>query len=278
MNSTHLTEQALGEVLSEIQIQSFDCTWNISNEKLIEVMGIRKEDFYRSLYSLRRNHSQNLNLRSFSEKEGDLLCLLLQQILRRADIEEEFLKSGVYFPEASLIELGQILVELIQSTLKKHKLDKELFHLLVSSTKQFDDAFDSYFEDKFDLEILYERSISIFTNSRNIDTTFGADIFLKKHLQDLIKYNKISLKKITQEYRQRFYYELFGKIKREGKMDSDTRKLLEFFQLEDNATLKDLKKRFKELLLVYHPDVNKDGHAKTQEIIENYNKLFELIR
>ena len=278
MNSTHLTEQALGEVLSEIQIQSFDCTWNISNEKLIEVMGIRKEDFYRSLYSLRRNHSQNLNLRSFSEKEGDLLCLLLQQILRRADIEDEFLKSGVYCPEASLRELGQILVELIQSTLKKHKLDKELFHLLVSSTKQFDDAFDSYFDDKFDLEILYERSISIFTNSRNIDTSFGADIFLKKHLQDLIKYNKISLKKITQEYRQRFYYELFGKIKREGKMDSDTRKLLEFFQLEDNATLKDLKKRFKELLLVYHPDVNKDGHAKTQEIIENYNKLFELIR
>jgi hypothetical protein len=278
MNSTHLTEQALGEVLSEIQIQSFDCTWNISNEKLIEVMGIRKEDFYRSLYSLRRNHSQNLNLRSFSEKEGDLLCILLQQILRRADIEEEFLKSGVYFPEASLIELGQILVELIESTLKKHKLDKELFYLLVSSTKQFDDAFDSYFDDKFDLEILCERSISIFTNSRNIDTSFGADIFLKKHLQDLIKYNKISLKKITQEYRQRFYYELFGKFKREGKMDSDTRKLLEFFQLEDNATLKDLKKRFKELLLVYHPDVNKDGHAKTQEIIENYNKLFELIR
>jgi type IV secretory pathway VirB4 component len=100
----------------------------------------------------------------------------------------------------------------------------------------------------------------------------------RKFIQDLIKYNKISLKKITQEYRQRFYYELFGKFKREGKMDSDTRKLLEFFQLEDNATLKDLKKRFKELLLVYHPDVNKDGHAKTQEIIENYNKLFELIR
>ena len=258
MNSTHLTEQALGEVLSEIQIQSFDCTWNISNEKLIEVMGIRKEDFYRSLYSLRRNHSQNLNLRSFSEKEGDLLCILLQQILRRADIEEEFLKSGVYFPEASLIELGQILVELIESTLKKHKLDKELFYLLVSSTKQFDDAFDSYFDDKFDLEILYERSISIFTNSRNIDTSFGADIFLKKHLQDLIKYNKISLKKITQEYRQRFYYELFGKFKREGKMDSDTRKLLEFFQLEDNATLKDLKKRFKELLLVKQRRTCKD--------------------
>ena len=174
MNSTHLTEQALGEVLSEIQIQSFDCTWNISNEKLIEVMGIRKEDFYRSLYSLRRNHSQNLNLRSFSEKEGDLLCILLQQILRRADIEEEFLKSGVYFPEASLIELGQILVELIESTLKKHKLDKELFYLLVSSTKQFDDAFDSYFDDKFDLEILYE--------SQEILTLLSGQIFFSKSI------------------------------------------------------------------------------------------------
>lgn len=278
MNSMDLTEQALGEVLSEIQIHSFDCTWNISNEKLIEVMGIRKEDFYRSLYSLRRNHSQNINLRSFSEKEADLLCLLLEQVLRRNDIEEQFLQSGVYFPEASLTELGQILAELIQSTLKKHKLDKELFHLLVSSTKQFDDAFDSYFEDKFDLEILCERSISIFTNSRNIDTSFGAEIFLKKYLQNLIKYNKISLKQITREYRQRFYYELFGKFKREGKMDLETRKLLDFFELEDTATLKDLKKRFKELLLIYHPDVNKNGHTKTQEIIENYNKLFDLIR
>ena len=73
MNPTQFTEEALEDVLSEIQIHSLDCTWNISNEKLIEVMGIRKEDFYRSLYTLRRNHSQNINLRSFSEKEADLL-------------------------------------------------------------------------------------------------------------------------------------------------------------------------------------------------------------
>lgn len=278
MNGAYLTEQALEEVLSELQVQSLDCRWNISNEKLIDVIGIRKEDFYRNLYSLRRNHSQNINLRSFSEKEGDLLCLLLEQILNRNDIEDQFIRSGVYFPETSLSELGQILIEVIQSTLKKHKLDKELFHLLVSSTKYFDDAFDSYFDDKFDLEIFFERSISIFTNSRSIDTSFGAEIFLKKYLMDLVKYNKISLKKITNEYRHRFYYELFGKLKREGKMDSETKKLLEFFELEDGATLKDLKKRFKELLLIYHPDVNKEGHQKTQEIIENYNKLFELIR
>ncbi|HMV42136.1 MAG TPA: J domain-containing protein [Leptospiraceae bacterium] len=278
MNSLDLSDHVLEEVLSEIQIQSLDCTWNITNEKLIDVMGIRKEDFYRYLYNLRRNHTQSISLRSFSEKEADLLCILLEQILKRNDIEEQFIRSGIYFPETALEELGQILVELIQSSLKKHKLDKELFHLLVSSTKLFDDAFDSYFADKFDMEVLFERSISIFINSKNIDNSFGAEIFLKKHLQSLLKYNKISLAKITKEYRQRFYYELFGKFKREGKMDSETKRLLEFFELEDGATLKDLKKRFKELLLIYHPDVNKEGHAKTQEIIENYNKLFELIR
>lgn len=278
MNSLYLTDQVLEEVISEIQIQSLDCTWNISNEKLIDLIGIRKEDFYRNLYNLRRNHSQSVSLRSFSEKEADLLCILLEQIFKRNDIEEYFIRSGLYFPETSLEELSQILIELIQSTLKKHKLDKELFHLLVSSTKHFDDAFDSYFDDKFDMEILFERSISIFINSKNIDSTFGAEIYLKKHLQNLVRYNKISLKKITKEYRQRFYYELFGKFKREGKMDSETKRLLEFFGLEEGANLKDLKKKFKELLLIYHPDVNKEGHTKTQEIIENYNKLFDLIR
>ncbi len=274
----YLTEQALEEVISEIQMHSFDCTWNISHEKLIDVIGMRKEDFYRNLYSLKRNHSGSISLRSFTEKDADLLCLLLEQIFRRNDIEEQFIRSGIFFPDTSLSELGQIFIELTQSTLKKHKVDKELLHLLISSTKYFDDAFDSYFLDKFDLEVLFERSINIFTNSRNIDTSFGAEIFLKKHLQDLITYNKISLKKITKEYRHRFYYELFGKLKREGKMDSETKQLLNFFELEDNATLKDLKKRFKELLLIYHPDVNKEGHQKTQEIIENYNKLFDLIR
>jgi hypothetical protein len=278
MNSISLTDQALGEILSEIQINSFDCTWNISNEKLIDVLMIQKENFYRSLYTLRKNYSQNISLLSFSEKEGDLLVILLGQILERNDIEEQFLRSGVYFSDSSLSELSQILVELIQSTLKKHRLDKELFHLLISSTKHYDDAFDSYFDDKFDLEVFFEKSIIIFINSRNIDTSYGAGIYLKKYLSDLIKYNKISLKKITTEYRHRFYYELFGKLKREGKMDLHTKKLLEFFELEDGATLKDLKKRFKELLLVYHPDVNKEGHKKTQEIIENYNKLFELLR
>ena len=93
MNTMYLTEQTLEEVLSEIQIHCFDCTWDISHEKLIDVLGIRKEDFYRNLYSLKRNHSQSISLRSFSEKEADILCILLEQIFHRNDIEEQFLRS-----------------------------------------------------------------------------------------------------------------------------------------------------------------------------------------
>ncbi len=53
--------------------------------------------------------------------------------------------------------------------------------------------------------------------------------------------------------------------------------LLTFFDLEPGATLPQVKKKFKELLKKYHPDINKKGEEMTKKIILKYNRLVELL-
>ncbi len=284
MNSTLSIEAELEDLIAELQLQTDHFSWTISNDSLMNVLGLRKEDFYRELYSFRKHHSQSLSLKEFTEKEGDLLCSFLKQIYKSDLIEDLFLKAGLYFNDSSLQELEIYFKIYLQNALRKHKLDRELIQLLIGATVNFDDAFDSYFEDKFEIDFLVVRSVQNFISDKGIDFQSGSEDYLRKSLLDKIKAKKIKLNELTDEYKERFYYEIYGHHKQDGrskkrtKMDSEKNQLLEYFKLSEESTLKDLKKSFKEMLLIFHPDVNKDGLEKTQEIIENYNKLFELIR
>lgn len=56
-------------------------------------------------------------------------------------------------------------------------------------------------------------------------------------------------------------------------MDPETQRHLDVLGFDAPCTLEELKKRFKELIKKYHPDVNKDGLEMTQKIIASYNYL-----
>ncbi|MCE9499342.1 MAG: molecular chaperone DnaJ, partial [Leptospira sp.] len=197
-------------------------------------------------------------------------------------IEQEFLKGGIYFGEKYLLEIREYFISFLYSIMESHRLDKDLLMLLASATIEFDDACDSYFDDKFDLEVLAERCASYYVDMKSIDTNFGADFFLRDYLLTQVKYNKIRLREITLEFRSRAHYDLFGeeqqKASAKKNISPELGTLLNFFKLQESATRSDLKKRFKELLKIYHPDINKEGLEKTKLIIVNYKKLSAILK
>ncbi len=270
--------EILEEIISELQSQCLELDWKISNERLIEILGLKKESFYRELYSFRKNHSESINLKEFCFKDGDLFFDFLKQVLKFDLLEEYFLKAGLYFSQSHLAQLEIYFQLYFENSLNKHKLDLELMQLLVGSTKTFEDAFDSYFDDKFSINFFIQRAVQNFITDKEIDILTGSENYLINYLQNKIKYKKISINELTDEYRKRYYYEIYGRHQLGSKMEQDKQELLEFFGLNETSTVKDLKTKFKELLMIYHPDKNKDGHKKTQEIIEKYNQLFEVIR
>ncbi|RHX88192.1 J domain-containing protein [Leptospira stimsonii] len=275
---------SLEDIIFDIQSGCTNCEWYIPVEKIISALNIRKEDYYRIFYDLRNEvHFSSRAAAGFNETQADSLIQLLSKILKIEGIGDEFAKSGIYFDDNHLAELQINLKENIQNRLERHELDKELLLLLSSATIDFDDAFDSYFDDKFNFERIVVNGISDFMESKSIQNDYGADVFLKNHIFSILNTKLFHLREITREYRDRAYYELFGSFRKKPKkkkpvsvfqeMDPETQRHLDVLGFDAPCTLEELKKRFKELIKKYHPDINKDGLEMTQRIIASYNFL-----
>ncbi|WP_411824076.1 DnaJ domain-containing protein [Leptospira sp. 'Mane'] len=282
---TTKSKQVLGDVIFELQNHSDSLRWFLTYERLAELLEIRKEECIRKIYSFRASQPQMSLSGGFHEVDGDYLIDFLSKELDVDYVPAEFLRSGIFFSERPLYELRESYKALIQTTIENHKLDKELLLLLAAATVDFDDAVDSYLMDKFEIEFFVGRAINMFIDLRKIKTEFGAEAFLKDYLMALVPTKILNFRDITKEFRDRTYYEIFGRIreakkkkkKTKQKINLELEQLLTFFQLGEDATIADIKKKFKELMKKYHPDINKKGEEMTKKIILKYNRLMVLM-
>jgi len=103
------------------------------------------------------------------------------------------------------------------------------------------------------------------------------------YLNALLPTKILNFRDITQEFRERSFYEVYGrtrtqkqkKTKRKS-IDQELEELLIFFDLDENSSAEDLKKSFKIMIKKYHPDLNKQGEEMTKKIIQKYNRLMEM--
>ncbi|WP_246051893.1 molecular chaperone DnaJ [Leptospira idonii] len=279
------SKQILGDVIFELQNHSESLHWFLSYDRLSELMEMRKEDCLRRIYQFRSTKPQMSLSGGFNEIDGEYLIDFLAAELELEDVSSAFLKGGIFFGERPLYELRESYKSLIQKTVENHRLDKELLLLLATATVDYDDAVDSYLMDKFEIDFFVQRTINIFLDTRKIRPEFGAEEFLKEYLNALIPTKILNFRDITKEFRDRTYYELFGRIRKEKpkkrkikvKLNVEIEELLAFFDLEADAKVPDVKKKFKELLKKYHPDINKKGEEMTKKIILKYNRLILLM-
>lgn len=279
------SKQILADVIFEIQNHSESLNWFLTYDRLAELLEIRKEECLRKIYQFKANKPQMTLSGGFHEVDGELLIDFLSYFLDLDDVPSEFLKSGIFFSERPLFELRERYKTLIQSTVATHKLDKELLLLLAAATIDFDDAIDSYLMDKFEIDFFIRRSIFQFLDTNTIRTEFGAEEFLYEYLKALTPTKILNFRDITKEFRERTYYEMYGRFRETKKkkkkiqrtVSSELTDLLAFFDLEPGATLPQVKKKFKELLKKYHPDINKKGEEMTKRIILKYNRLVVLL-
>lgn len=285
MPSSKNAEEILEDIIEEISNNSQECQWYIDLHRLSELMGISKEDFFRKLYAFQLKHKKNetREFRSgFVESDGEYLASFLNYTLGLDNTLEKFAESGIYFHQGKLNQLKHFCKNIIQTSLLKHELDKETLLILATATVDYDDAVDSYIQEKFELNFFIHRAVDEFMDYFKINPNAGAELFLYKYLSSLFP-KKLNLREITREFRERSYYELFGKFrenptKPKNSKKSELKELMEYFGLKDGFTNDELKKNFKTLLKKYHPDINKNGLKKTQEIISKYNKLLLIIQ
>jgi hypothetical protein len=279
------SEQILDDIVFEIQNNASALQWFISMERLAELLQLSKEEFYRKIYNFKTSKPDRETRLGFSEIDGDYLCEFLHYSLNLTGIQDRFATAGIYFDERILFEIRENFKHVVQESLDRHDLDKDTLLLLATASQNYDDAVDSYISDKFEIDFFIDRCIFEFMTFRRIYPESGAEIFLRDYLKALIPTKILNIRDITREFRDRSYYELFGEFRKDpskkkkakNNLSRELYELISYFNLEEGFTKEELKKKFKELLKKYHPDVNKRGLEKTKEILEKYNKLIIII-
>jgi hypothetical protein len=266
-----------------LQIQSVDGEWNLPTEKLIEILSLRKEDYFRKTYNLKTEYPRPSSFQYISNEDIPFLNDFFIQYYHYDDLEEDLFKAGVYIPISKLIEFRNNFKLYLTDILLGQKLDKDLLLLLASSTKNYDDAVESYISSKLDLDYQFYDYAGKFMKKYKIPTEYGSEVFLKKYLSNNFSFQSGDWKEVVTEFSERSYYELFHKFRERKKkkkkpiIHPQMKELVEYFGLDIPFTIEDLKKSYTNLLKKYHPDINKNGLEKTKEIIEKYNKLKEWI-
>lgn len=269
-------ESILADIISVV-LDSYDSgKWFIETEQIIEIIQMSREEYYRTLYIFRNNPNYTKHSKGFHEHEAEYFCLILGYLLNIDFIENSFFKAGLLYKEVHYKELEVSFVNLIGEIFNLHKLDKDLLLLLSSATLNYHDAFDSYFDSKFDIELIQRKVVESFLIKHSINNDYHTDSVLNEYLSNQLRNGKISFKEITLEYRLRYYYELYGReysSQKKVQVSREFAELLRFFQLKKIPTKEELKQRYKSLLKQYHPDINKNGLEKTKVIIQKYKEL-----
>jgi hypothetical protein len=266
-----------------LQLQSVDGEWNLPTEKLIEILSLRKEDYFRKTYNLKSENSRPSSFQFISNEDIPFLNDFFIQYYQYETLELDLFKAGVYIPNSKLIEFRNNFKLYITDILLGQKLDKDLLLLLASSTKNYDDAVESYISSKLDLDYQFYDYASKFMKKYKIPTEYGSEVLLKKYLSSNFSFQSEDWKEVVTEFSERSYYELFHKFRERKKkkkkpiIHPQMKELVDYFGLDIPFTIEDLKKSYTNLLKKYHPDINKNGLEKTKEIIEKYNKLKDWI-
>jgi hypothetical protein len=266
-----------------LQLQAIDGEWNLPTEKLIEILSLRKEDYFRKTYNLKTDFPRPSSFQFISNEDIPFLNDFFIFYYKYYDLEFDLFKAGVFVPNSKLIEFKNNFKLYLTDILLGQKLDKDLLLLLASSTKNYDDAVESYISSKIDLDYQFYDYSHKFMKKYKVPTEYGSEVFLKNYLTKNFSFQSEEWKEVVMEFSERSYYELFHKFREKKKkkkkpiIHPQMKELVEFFELEIPFTMDELKKSYTRLLKKYHPDINKDGLEKTKVIIEKFNKLKEWI-
>lgn len=112
-----------------------------------------------------------------------------------------------------------------------------------------------------------------FVWDRFFSTKKDEDINVKYNMKKLLAMSRENIKEVFDEF---FYYVYFQYYNDNGITIKDIYdpNLLSMLGLSEGATIEDIKKRFRELALKYHPDKGGDSE-KFMEILDAYKKLTE---
>jgi hypothetical protein len=282
----------LGPLIDRIaEMQRAGGDWSLRTSEVRSLLGLRSADFHRRLYAAERSGNRLVGLDcvggSFSQENVGELVALLEQFCGPA-AEAALERAGIFLPHAEQLELMGCFLGLVGEALAGHRLEQGQFSAMLAAFRGFPRAAGVYREEYFPLEELLQEAASRYCAGRAFALPELArasarrllDYFFRKHVLDVESLFEPLYEKLREQAVREGYVERPRAETREGRRPAGqpagtpvvrARRLLglEGGRLDPRR----LKSRYKELMKIYHPDLNPQGLRRCQEINAAYTLL-----
>jgi hypothetical protein len=271
--------------------------WNLRAAEVRELLGLDSAAFYRRIYAAERAGNRLVGLafvgeRYSQENVGELVSLL--ELFCGREAEQQLYAAGIFLPHAEQRELMGAFLNVAAEAVRGHRLETGEFSAMLRAFGSFERARRVYREQYFPMEPLTAEAIRRYGSTR----VFGIpdlalanarrilQLFFRKHLlepEDLFAplFERLREQAVLEGYAQQSesYGQPGGRSRttRGAEPKVPMKPVLEARRamgLEGRALdLTLLKSRYRELIRIYHPDINPEGLRRCQEINAAYSLL-----
>jgi len=267
---------AIVEIIEEIESMTEGDKWTLSLDSVLAILGVSREELYRSQYAKRKRHGMNLD--GFGpDNVGRLLEMLAEYGYR--DAPEHFQRAGVYFSPDLLQEWQEFFLSVTSARLMGHMVDRDELENALSACRNPIDGLDFYCETRFRLEDLVRFASSLFLRKHGIEhhslSAHTLDNFvLHMYGRRILKREDLfaTLRELLIEKGLEWGFLRASDVRKTNPLPPDLAMALGSLEMPtDEIPGSDrLKRQYRTLLKRYHPDVNPSGLEKTREINTAY--------
>lgn len=259
--------------------------WEISRDELFILLDIELRDAYRQMASC-SDPVVDYHIISYnSENAGALVSLL--ECLGYSDAPRLFWEAGLWVPYEIQVELQELLVEKIVGARNSHDINFHTFLSMFDSFGNFVRSLDCYLEEFFSREEITDRAVWAVIDTHHEVSAERASILLHGLAREFYRREIVPYRNL--------FVEIFLKLKiflmEQGRIESEADNRWQS-EAEETAGKEDLwarkifgvgasdpispgllKKKYKTLMKIYHPDVNPTGLEQAKEINRAYALL-----
>ncbi len=274
-------EKLLEKILNEIEKNlEADGSWVLSAESAGRITGCINADLFSRLYEIKEKHGLELVTDEFNNDTVPELLLFLE--LRGFGKAEEFLvKAGFYLNYNMQEEVYNSFISVIKRKTESHTIDFDQFLFLNQRNGDPRITASLYLEKNFDRESLMHSACCEYADAGNFTYPESAIRSAEDYLRLLFIRHIISWEqffyRIIGELLD-FYYSVYSCDSRDGSGFDDipeiVRTAMKIFRISDRQMERDiLRKKYRELIKKFHPDINKAGEEQTKQLIKAYAVL-----
>jgi hypothetical protein len=268
-------------------------SWSLGVAEIRDLLDLSSKEFYRRIYAAERRDHPLISLDSATgrySQENIWEFVALVELFCGAETEQRLERAGIFFSHSEQMEILGVFLQQTAAAIRLHKLDTGQFSAMLRTFGSFEPARDVYIEEYFPLDALLDRAATAYCAERDftIPELARANVrkllafFFQKHVLKIGSIFALLNDRLIGEAAARGYVaagERFtGEQKREDAAVPGSSPHLQRARRTMNLegrTLSSglLKREYKRLMKIYHPDINPKGLRRCQEITAAYSLL-----